>query len=152
MRDIISLLPVLLVCGCGQSQGDGAPSAANQQAESVAVRPALLSPSNATNAAGFEGYFEVEGPCIYITNQRGSQSRTLPAFTIPGLQWDAGQQALISRGKVFRMGERVLLAGGQPFKGQPLTWIQPPDESCDASNVMIVGDISLPPEGAPTRT
>lgn len=147
MKYVICSALLLAVVACSDRSKIAASNTGNDSREmQTELRLALLQPSNATNLAALEGYLHTDGSCIYITGRGGSGMKALPAFTIPGIRWDSRREAIIARGRAYRLGERVLLAGGEPFEGQVLNWVQPPHPGCDTSDIFIVGDINPPPE------
>ena len=105
------------------------------------VRLALLEPSRVMDMAALEGFLHVEGPCLYIVGIDNRRSRTLPAFHIADIRWDAGTEMLRVGSKAYSNGQRVLLGGGHPTTGEGLKWVQRPDPSCDASDLFVAGSI-----------
>ncbi len=91
--------------------------------------------------AALEGVLHVEGRCLYVVGADRRRSRTLPAFHIDDISWDAAARALRVRGQAFAPGDRVLLTGGEAPGSAALRWVRRPHPSCDSSNLFIAGAI-----------
>lgn len=143
-------LCLLLVAACDRERDGRVPlppkaapqaSSSGEAAAGGGVRLALLQPSPDTDMAALEGFLHAEGPCLYIVGNDRTRSRTLPAFSFSDISWDDATGALRARGADFADGQRVLLTGGTPPQSDRLRWVQPPDPSCDASDLFVVGAI-----------
>jgi len=106
------------------------------------VRLALLPPGGDTDMAGLEGVLRPDGPCLYVIRNDPPGSRTLPAFALSDVRWDAETETLRAGGTVIAKGQRILLTGGEPHNPAALQWIQRPDPSCDASDLFVAGMIA----------
>ena len=152
------LLAFTLTSGCErQGRMDGPQSAAATDtapdaslkwdaAEQTGVRLALLEPSANMLMASLEGTLRVEGRCLYIVGTDGAKHRTLPAFHIDSIRWDAATRTLRTASAVIAEGQRVFLGGGEVPSRSTLKWVQPPDPSCDASNLFVTGTIEPAPK------
>lgn len=152
-------LCLLLVAACDRQQDRSAPlppnaipdaASSGEPAAAGGVRLALLQPSADTDMAALEGFLHSEGPCLYIVGNDKSRGRTLPAFSLVGVRWDAGTQTLRVGDAIFAQGQRVVLGGGKPANPGALKWVQRPDSSCDASDLFVVGTID-PAKAPPGR-
>ncbi len=146
-------LCVLLVAACDRQQERSAPlppkaipdaASSGEPAAADGVRLALLQPSADTDMAALEGFLHSEGPCLYIVGDDKAKNRTLPAFALAGVRWDAGTQTLRVDDKVFAQGQRIVLGGGEPANPAALNWVQRPDPGCDASDLFVVGTVDPP--------
>ncbi|HEX8481386.1 MAG TPA: hypothetical protein VF650_05755 [Allosphingosinicella sp.] len=144
-----SSLILLLAASCDRADestpGPGAPAPSQ-----AGVRLALLRPSDDMLMAALEGVLHAEGRCLYIVGDDKARSRTLPAFHIAEISWDEPTRTLRARGKTFALGERVVLGGGETPNPAALAWVQPPDPSCDSSDLFMTGTID-PAKAGPGR-
>lgn len=108
------------------------------------VRLALLTPSNAGDAAASGGRLEVDGLCLYVRTPGGD--RILPALQTPDARWDLAKGVLNVGGKSFALGSRVQLGGSMWLGSEPPPWRQAPDPACDQSRIWVA--ISLEAETA----
>lgn len=114
------------------------------EARADAVRLALLEPGGDTDLARLEGVLSVDDRCLYVIGNDKTKNRTLPAFALAGVRWDAGTRTLRVGEKVFAQGQRIVLGGGEPANPTALTWVQRPDPACDASDLFVVGTVDPP--------
>ena len=151
---VAALSAPLLALGCGPAREDSIPPAREAAAEASGnrdedgVRLALLEPSADSDAAALEGVLQVRGRCLYLT-QPGASGATLLAFSIPGARWDGERGVLVAHDRAFAPGQRVRLGGSSVSNPSLLRWVQPPDPSCDARGMMVVGGIDPLPEPTP---
>ena len=69
------------------------------------------------------------------------KNRTLPAFALTAVRWDAGTRTLRVVDELFPEGGRIVLGGGEPANPGALDWVQRPDPWCDASALFVVGAV-----------
>jgi hypothetical protein len=134
------LIPALLaVANCREEPGSHVQANSAAEPTATQVRLALLPPSRESDLAALEGRLRVDGPCLYVGN-------ATPAWLIEGIRWNEATGRLEAQGKSFAAGDLVVLggggAGGDPAK---LPWVQPPDPSCDMSELFIAGSIDPGP-------
>jgi hypothetical protein len=123
--------------GCG----GGAPGGNEASPAAGGVRVPLLRQDGDADAALTEGFLHVEGPCLYILDNRGAGERIMPAFTV-AVSWDARENVLVAGESRIRPGEQVWLSGSRARNPRALAWVQPPHPSCDAANVYVSNNVS----------
>lgn len=116
-------------------------SQGSDDARAEGVRLALLEPGGDTDLARVDGTLHVDGRCLYIVGNDQTKNRTMPAFALAQVSWEAGTQTLRVGDKVFAQGQRIVLGGGEPANPAALDWVQRPDPECDASDLFVVGTI-----------
>lgn len=151
---VLSLI-LLLAAACDRPPHEsppspGAPPQARLDGDGAGVRLALLQPGNDMLMAALEGVLHADGRCLYIVGKDPKRNRTLPAFHIAGMRWDEATRTLRVRDKSFALGQRVVLGGGHVPNHPALDWVQPPDPSCDSSDLFMTGTID-PAEAVPGR-
>jgi hypothetical protein len=158
MADKLMPLVLLAAIACtAPAADDEEPASANRPATARAgeepnessgqagsgVRLARLPDSRMGDAASTSGALEVDDFCLYL--RAGATARYLIASTIPGAQWDAGQDALIipgAGGGTFRLGDRVALGGSEsPVATLAGQWVDPPGPGCDTSRIWVTNSI-----------
>ena len=87
------------------------------------------------DTAGFRGILARRGNCLYVGDY-------LPVFP-PDSQFSEKRGVLTVLGKEFRIGEQFQSGGGTLTWAVPLTFfLTPPDPSCDATHMWLVGDVT----------
>lgn len=103
-----------------------------------AASPLVLYPGSPEgHSARLRGTLEMDGDCLYISNQGGE--RWLAAFPSPGTNWDPENRSVQIGGKVLRVGEMGGFAGGEISNGPAaIQWVQAPAAGCDGSKIWLV--------------
>lgn len=109
-----------------------------------AADPLALYPADPEgHAALLQGTLEMEGPCLYIVGEGGE--RWLAAFPAPGTSWNPEDRTVRVGDRALRVGETGAFGGGESRSGaDAISWVKPPAESCDASQIWLVTALAEP--------
>jgi len=126
-----------MLCACNDVPGPAAATPA-RDAVSPPPRPALLPPSDASDAAASGGVLVLTPGCVRVRTADGRH--LLPGFLIRPVRWDAAANRLQVRDRHFADGDRVALGGSEAGPGVvDGLWVVPPAPGCDFDAVWVTG-------------
>jgi hypothetical protein len=118
---------VLLVVACSGPMPIAKSSAVPHAPETV---PMALRTSDQL-AAAIAGRLNVQDDCVVI---RAGSSTFVVVWPSPGTSWDASNAVVSLDGVAARVGENVVLDGGEypfpPLDPRTVRWVSPPTEGC----------------------